>query len=336
MVFVVAVHSLMVVDTSVRAGVITEVAGQSLFFTANALFFLLSGRFNLRDVPEGKLGDFYLKKFRGVILPALVIFFVRALYDLRADPVSLRHVVGYFVRGSLGQYSGIEYWFIFSLAKLLLAAPFLAPAFAHLSPKRAKAFLGIGLAWFAVLFVCNNAGVDFSWDFLFSGFVFPFCLGPSIEELLSGRRARRALAVVAPLSWIATTYLVLQGWRTGAFDNSPLYMLLSFGIYIGLLSLGRRLAARLPRRAPRFGHLLRGASLIHGVFGSPDGFDAHCIPHPRRLRYGLFSVLSSCDCLGGPSVPWGCRGSRHGSREALPGPSRQDRQSFPRSRGCVT
>ncbi|MCI2085258.1 acyltransferase [Olsenella sp. kh2p3] len=244
MVFVVAVHSLMVVDTSVRAGVITEVAGQSLFFTANALFFLLSGRFNLRDVPEGKLGDFYLKKFRGVILPALVIFFVRALYDLRADPVSLRHVVGYFVRGSLGQYSGIEYWFIFSLAKLLLAAPFLAPAFAHLSPKRAKAFLGIGLAWFAVLFVCNNAGVDFSWDFLFSGFVFPFCLGPSIEELLSGRRARRALAVVAPLSWIATTYLVLQGWRTGAFDNSPLYMLLSFGIYIGLLSLGRRLAAR--------------------------------------------------------------------------------------------
>lgn len=123
MVFVVAVHSLMVVDTSVRAGVITEVAGQSLFFTANALFFLLSGRFNLRDVPDGKLDDFYLKKFRGVILPALVIFFVRALYDLRVDPVSLRHVVGYFVRGSLGQYSGIEYWFIFSLAKLLLAAP---------------------------------------------------------------------------------------------------------------------------------------------------------------------------------------------------------------------
>jgi hypothetical protein len=82
-----------------------------------------AGKLPSRRLPEGKLGDFYLKKFRGIILPALVIFFVRALYDLRADPVSLRHVVDYFVRGSLGQYSGIEYWFIFSLAKLLLAAP---------------------------------------------------------------------------------------------------------------------------------------------------------------------------------------------------------------------
>lgn len=102
MVFVAVVHSFMVVDTSVRAGVITEVAGQSLLFTANALFFLLSGRFNIRDVPEEELGNYYLKKFRGVILPALVIFFVRALYDLHADPVSLRHVLGYFIRGSLG------------------------------------------------------------------------------------------------------------------------------------------------------------------------------------------------------------------------------------------
>lgn len=102
-----------------------------------------AGKLPSRRLPEGKLGDFYLKKFRGIILPALVIFFVRALYDLRADPVSLRHVVSYFVRGSLGQYSGIEYWFIFSLAKLLLAAPFLAPAFAHLSPKHMLLSFGI-------------------------------------------------------------------------------------------------------------------------------------------------------------------------------------------------
>lgn len=261
MVFVAVVHSFMVVDTSVRAGVITEVAGQSLLFTANALFFLLSGRFNIRDVPEEELGNYYLKKFRGVILPALVIFFVRALYVLHADPVSLRHVLGYFIRGSLGQYSGMEYWFIFSLAKLLLAAPFLAPAFAHLSPRRAKAFLGIGLVWFAALFVCNNMDIDFSWDFLFSGFVFPFCLGPCIEELFAGKRARRVLVIVAPLSWMATTYLVLHGWRTGAFDSSPFYMLLSFGIYIGALSWG----VTLLRAGPSMGAWDWSFSLLLGT-----------------------------------------------------------------------
>lgn len=155
----------------------------------------------------------------------------------------------------------MEYWFIFSLAKLLLAAPFLAPAFAHLSPRRAKAFLGIGLVWFAALFVCNNMGIDFSWDFLFSGFVFPFCLGPCIEELFAGKRARRVLVIVAPLSWMATTYLVLHGWRTGAFDSSPFYMLLSFGIYIGALSWG----VTLLRAGPSMGAWDRSFPLLLGT-----------------------------------------------------------------------
>ena len=49
MFFVIAVHSLSVVDTSTNIGFLFFATGQALFFTANALFFMMSGKFNVRE-----------------------------------------------------------------------------------------------------------------------------------------------------------------------------------------------------------------------------------------------------------------------------------------------
>lgn len=62
MVFVIAVHSLVMIDTSWSLGWYLFAAGQGLFFTANALFFMLSGKFNLRERKDDRaLLDYYRK-----------------------------------------------------------------------------------------------------------------------------------------------------------------------------------------------------------------------------------------------------------------------------------
>lgn len=47
MIFVVAVHSLIALDSSNRTIAVIGLALQTIFFTANAMFFMLSGRFNM-------------------------------------------------------------------------------------------------------------------------------------------------------------------------------------------------------------------------------------------------------------------------------------------------
>ena len=81
--FVVAVHSLMVVDSASVSGVAYQTAFRTLFFTANALFFMMSGKFNLKvRSAKDELTEYYVKKIRNIGVPLVVVFLLRTLYDM--------------------------------------------------------------------------------------------------------------------------------------------------------------------------------------------------------------------------------------------------------------
>ena len=66
MTFVVAVHSLVVIDQSSTILFLVFAVGQAVFFTANALFFMLSGKFNMRErETPTDLARYYVRRFRG-------------------------------------------------------------------------------------------------------------------------------------------------------------------------------------------------------------------------------------------------------------------------------
>lgn len=255
MAFVVAVHALMIVDAGTPAGNAVTVLGQTVFYTCNALFFILSGRFNLTARNAGHPGRYYLRKARGIIIPVLILFFLRTVYDLWPELPGPRALAVAYVKNVLGGLSVSEYWFVFVLVPFLAVVPFLAPAFGAMGRSRQRLFLGMGLAWFGLLFLMTNSGLTFSWSYLFGGFAFPFFIGPFVEGYFEGERARRALWVAMPLCVLATTALVLGGLTShaqGAFDNSPFYMVLSIGMYLALLRLGGRVRRRGARAAIEF------------------------------------------------------------------------------------
>ena len=111
MVFVVAVHSMAVLDRSSEAMFVLSVVCEIVFLTANALFFLLSGGFNLRErATDEQLKTYYLKRFGGgVLIPALILFLIRTLYDLYPNFETVFHVGKEYVKNALGAFSSTEY-----------------------------------------------------------------------------------------------------------------------------------------------------------------------------------------------------------------------------------
>lgn len=74
--FVVAVHSLYFVNSVHEQCAYPFYALQTIFFTGNVLFFLLSGKFNLREKKDdAAVKKFYYNKIRNIVVP-IVIFFL--------------------------------------------------------------------------------------------------------------------------------------------------------------------------------------------------------------------------------------------------------------------
>lgn len=240
--FVVAVHCRVVVDTGSTIGNLWFLACGTLFFAGNALFFMMSGKFNLR-VREGDaaLKKFYRSKARNIIVPVLVYFLIRTVYDLWGNWQGMGHAAAYFVKGSLSDFASIEYWFVFTLVGFLLVAPFLARAFDGMSDFEVKVFIGIGIGFNTVLTVLDNAGIGFSWGYLFSGFGFAFCLGVLIERFASDPKVRRALKWAVLVCFVLNVAVQYAGFSLYAYETSPLYTIMAVGLYLALLDWGEKL-----------------------------------------------------------------------------------------------
>lgn len=240
-IFVVAVHSLTVVDDLNPLCSWYIWTCQMVFFTGNALFFLLSGKFNLRErKTDVAFSSFYVKKVQTILVPILIIFFIRTLYELFPN-WSLPEIVKAFAVNTVYGFNNMEYWFMYSLVGFLLVAPFLARAVTGLSKLQIKYFLAIGFGYNAVLFVLDNMGIPFGWSYLFSGFAFAFLLGPMIETVVDTDCKYHILLALGGASLAISVLLISMGYRENVYDTSPLYTVLAMAIYMFLLRLGNRI-----------------------------------------------------------------------------------------------
>lgn len=242
MLFVVAVHSLMVVDDLDGVGAYYIWTGQAVFFTANALFFILSGRFNLRErTDDGALRRFYLGRFRNIILPISVIFVIRTAYDLYPSWPGFLAAFKALVINTIYGFNSMEYWFVYALVGFLLAAPFVAHMTSRMTKLEIRYFVIIGLAYQFALMLLANMGIPLGWTYMFGGFAFAFCLGPLVEKIVCDDRRFIVLEILSAVCLATTVFLVSRGWSANAFDLSPLYTILSAGIYLLLLRAGNKM-----------------------------------------------------------------------------------------------
>ncbi len=225
--------------------------GQTVFFAGNAIFFLISGKFNLKvRATDADLKKYYLSKVRNILIPTIIVFALRTLYETLQDWQGFGFLVKQFIRNTSFQYGGIEYWFVFALFGYLLVAPYLAKGLNGLSRFSMKVFFWIGMIYNLLSLVAVLCGYSFGWGYLLGGGAFAFCMGRFIEEFFCEKKWRNLLWATLPLMIYVTVVSVrfardnmgIYG-NSPFFDTSPAMLLVSFALYLGLLALGDRVGS---------------------------------------------------------------------------------------------
>lgn len=244
MVFVVGVHARSVLVGLSGIESIALSALNTIVFTCNPLFFMLSGFFNVRKrTTRNDLLEWYGKKAKGLLIPIIVYFFLRTLHDswnLVDNPVVL---FGTFAHNLLSGFISSEYWFVYSLLALLAAAPFLARMIDSMSDFECRALVALCLIFNLIQTVILNIEVSFSWTFMFKDYAVYFLLGAILPRLVITQEQRTLLKLLGIIGVLSTTLVTALGFSARAFDTSPLFTLVSVGMYYVLLDTGARIGS---------------------------------------------------------------------------------------------
>ena len=230
MIFVVAVHCLVVIDFQDTFSLFYFQTMQAVFFTCNALFFMLSGKFALK--PKSDLGNYYKQKVKNILIPMLLFFLIRTVYEELCKTNPYDGIVEGFFLNTLGGLRDTEYWYLFELIGNLMLAPLLGKAFAAFTENQHKLISILIYVFHIFMFGCAVAGIVFGYEFPLSGWSFYFYLGYSIEYII--KKPNAFLYLTGALALMITVLLKYKGITVYVHDISPIFTVLVVAMYFFL------------------------------------------------------------------------------------------------------
>lgn len=269
--------------------------GQPLFFACNGIFFILSGHFNLRTRDEGTLGRYYLRKVATIVLPVIVYTGMMIVWEMKQELfTNPGAIVERFVGDFIYNNSLSHLWFVYSLFGILLAAPFFARMLAGMNDGEKRWFFGLGMGYFACMFLLAFTKYDFGWDYPFGYGPFLFLIEPICQPYLQKCSTRKLLAgAIVPIGILA--YLCMNGKGAYLFDMNPFYVTEVLCLYELLLRLGERVGSD-PLISLAAKHQY-GMYIIH--FFSMARVQAYVMPHvPQSLPWEIvWAILVAATML---------------------------------------
>lgn len=215
---------------------------KALLFPCNAVFFLLSGMFNLKAAYLDRLPNYYFRKVRNILIPALIYMFINTIYDSirQPGPVHPEMIVPSFFVNAFSFYSNGIFWFVMAIFGMLLIAPFFAQSFEYIG-KRAARSLFIVFALFSGLnLVGVLSGSGFAWSWPISAFFTLFLMGPAVSRIKISRGTFPMISFGACVA--ISTVLILCGVpHHPVNDNTPLYFIAGISLFILLQLFGSRM-----------------------------------------------------------------------------------------------
>ena len=242
MLFVISIHTLRDYETAPFLRNLMT----TLFFTANGMFFFMSGRFALRfkenpDDPASSYRSFYWKKFCALVLP--LVFYFSALianyYHVSREREfrNIKELIMDIFWCSFPASTAGYKWFIYCLIGFMMTAPFMASMFRGLSDTGLKIFFWTAVGFEAVSIVFFDyflkAGFPvYGWPFL--GWYFYFLCGYIIYRLDFFHKKKWLFIIIGAvgLFYTAAMITVTPEGVNGALDDSPVYLFTCIGVYL--------------------------------------------------------------------------------------------------------
>ena len=232
MIFVIAVHALVVIDFKDSVSLFYFQLMQIIFFTCNGMFFLISGKFALVERPS--LYQYYLKKIICLGIPILIFFYVRTIWG-----------GGVYFFNLLGELADTEYWFLYVLMGNIALAPLLAKAFVNFNQKECWIFLIFGLFTHFMMTICSIFQINYSWSYVFSGYALYFYLGACVEKIFCTKKSKYALFLIAAGGVCVSLVLKYNGVTNYVHDISPIFAIITLGVYFAILQVVNKFKRRL-------------------------------------------------------------------------------------------
>lgn len=207
-----------------------------LFLICNPLFFMLSGRFNLKKEFNTKedYKKFYIKRIATLLVPFLIFSIVIYIYR-NFDNLSIID----FAKGLLAGNIEGTYWFVYTLLGIIIFSPFFSKMLKNMNLFEKKLFFIISfcvntfITVFAVFKIPNIITFEIvglvHWNFY-------YLMGEYIEEIFSTRKSRKIIMLIGLLTFALQFILrctINTGYRLS--DPNPLLTLQALALYFFVL-----------------------------------------------------------------------------------------------------
>ena len=195
-----------------------------VIYTCNGLFFMLSGKFALATKCES-FNDYYryyTKKILTLVIPILFYMFLRSIYDNGLGFLQLSFWKTY-IKNVLFDYSGTEYWFLYTIMGLLFLAPFLNKMVSRLRKEEIYLFLTFGLLYNSFVTYGPYFNLSFSWNYIFGSWVFYFFLGYFLEKIIDTPKKENLIILIGILSLVITFIQEQGSYVRNIHDLAPTY-----------------------------------------------------------------------------------------------------------------
>lgn len=152
----------------------------------NGIFFMLSGKFNLKKKFENKLDyyTYYTNKFINIIVPYGIISCI--LVKIVDKPQRIKDFVYSCICAFFSTNSQNHFWFMCCLIGMLVSAPFLAKMLNSMKKFELKLLFSIGIIWsILAIYLTTDFGISFAiTSFFLWGWIFFFWLGYFTEKVV--------------------------------------------------------------------------------------------------------------------------------------------------------
>ena len=248
MLFVIAIHT----EREFHVSALGSTLFSTILFTANGLFFLISGYLAFKfeedpSRPAASYRTFYWKKFCSLVIPLVFYTTILMMNYYYWDPLKnfLDYPNEYFMDTFWVMFpdstNGYK-WFIYNLIGFMITVPFMKNMFKALSDEALKCFfiIAVGFEAVSVILFSQVIGIPFSvtgWPFM--SWYFYFLCGYIIYRLKVFHEKKKLFIAAGIICLAATTLLLLLSSEPpkGGLDNSPVYLFACIGVYLLLESI---------------------------------------------------------------------------------------------------
>ena len=219
-----------------------KIAYTTVFYISNAMFYMLSGTFNLGNTFDSTedYKNFYKKRFVSILFPFMLFSFLQSIWNmyLEMGAVNWKSYWMFAYTEFMDTNGSKATWFMYPLMGFILSAPFLSKMLHAMTDRECKILLIAAVIWNSIRIYCTlDLGVNFAFSgWLLESWILYFVCGYIYNRIFNDRN-KIILYIMGAAGYLITVAgrYFLSDHFVNATDLSPAFLFTCLAVYYFLV-----------------------------------------------------------------------------------------------------